>query len=490
MSLQKLDLAKEHKELFPEKTMQEVINNPLLARDVWNIVDDLGLIVSEHLRLYTINFFNFFQDWFKILSKLYILKRSSLKLSCLYIKDSIGHLRKFSKFLKQKSFDSFNQINNQVFEEFSDWLVSSNLRKKTIVSHLSTLNNFFNTCRLEGWLNINTYWFKDKLKHTNITRNNEVKYIPEEVWNQLEENLYYLPEPMQRKVLLIRTLGLRIGELLTLPLDCLRKRGDKWHLRLNTEKYNIEDELPLPLELVLIIQEQQKYIQQHFGQSYHKLFCSNSSGKSIKFQPVARVMCGATFNRWLNQLAKKYSIRSKDDNIWHFTSHQFRRTVATVMTNAGVRDLIIQKYLRHRSPDMQNHYKHLLQQVLKDEYEELMREKTYVDITGKVVAVHKPTDIITEYMRRRMHQITTQVGECHRPNLKKPCLTVNACSRCKYWRNTIDDLPFLKEDLKQISKEEEISRQLGLIRNQKELVKDISLLEKRIESLNRILSYD
>ena len=179
MSLQKLDLAKEHKELFAKKTMQEVINNPLLSKDVWNIVDDLGLIVSEHLRLYTINFFNFFQDWFKILSKLYILKRSSLKLSCLYIKDSLGHLRKFSKFLKQKSFDSFNQINNQVFEEFSDWLVLSNLRKKTIVSHLSTLNNFFNTFLLEGWLNINTYWFKDKLKHTNIPRNNEVKYIPE-----------------------------------------------------------------------------------------------------------------------------------------------------------------------------------------------------------------------------------------------------------------------------------------------------------------------
>ena len=46
MSLQKLDLAKEHKELFPEKTMQEVINNPLLVKDVWKIVDDLGLIVS------------------------------------------------------------------------------------------------------------------------------------------------------------------------------------------------------------------------------------------------------------------------------------------------------------------------------------------------------------------------------------------------------------------------------------------------------------
>ena len=45
------------------------------------------------------------------------------------------------------------------------------------------------------------------------------------------------------------------------------------------------------------------------------------------------------------------------------------------MTNAGVRDLVIQKYLRHRSPDMQNYYKHLLKQVLGSEYQELIQEK-------------------------------------------------------------------------------------------------------------------
>lgn len=60
-----------------------------------------------------------------------------------------------------------------------------------------------------------------------------------------------------------------------------------------------------------------------------------------------------------------------------------------------------------------------------------------------VVATHKPKDAIAEYMRRRMHQITTQVGECYRPNLKKPCPTVNACGRSEHWLNTIDDLPFL-----------------------------------------------
>ena len=124
--------------------------------------------------------------------------------------------------------------------------------------------------------------------------------------------------------------------------------------------------------------EQQQYIEKYFGDSYKKLFCSNVSKQYFNFIPVAKTMTGNTFNRWLNKLAETYNIRSKDGEIWYFTSHQFRRTVATVMTNAGVRDLIIQKYLRHRNPDMQNHYKHLLKQVIGDEYQELIKEKNNV----------------------------------------------------------------------------------------------------------------
>jgi hypothetical protein len=160
------------------------------------------------------------------------------------------------------------------------------------------------------------------------------------------------------------------------------------------------------------------------------------------------------------------------------------------MTNAGIKDLIIQKYLRHRNPDMQNYYKHLLKEVIGREYEDLIKEKKYVDITGKVVATYKPEDAVSEYMRRRMHQITTQVGECHRPNLKKPCLTVNACGRCEHWRNTIDDLPYIKQDIERLKDEEKIAQKLGLIRNQKEIQKDIDYFQVRIEGLEKITNDD
>lgn len=153
------------------------------------------------------------------------------------------------------------------------------------------------------------------------------------------------------------------------------------------------------------------------------------------------------------------------------------------MTNAGVRDLIIQKYLRHRSPDMQNHYKHLLKQVLGDEYQELIKETKYVDNTGKIVATHKPKNPITELLRRKMYQITTQYGECHRPVLKSPCQTVNACWRCEYWLTSTDDLNALKDDFQRIGVELEIANQLGMVRQQQGLVSDQRSLAIRIQGL-------
>lgn len=406
----------------------------------------------------------------------------------MYLRNEILYLSKFSDFLcRNPRYDS-NQINIQTFEEFEHYLKSLDTSKRSIALNYVTLKIFFDVCRLEGWLDVSTYWFDGKRRGSPRFRAEKVEYIPEEVWEQLDRQLHYLPEMYQRMVLIIRTMGLRIGELLNLPLNCLRLRNEQWRLRFTTEKYGVEDELPIQPELVAIIQEQQKYIRQHFGDSFNKLFCSNGTGGVARreFVPTPKVMKIDTFNRRLNLLAKQRNICTKDGELWHFRSHQFRKTVATVMTNAGVRDLIIQKYLRHRSPEMQDYYKHLLKQVLANEYEQLLKEKKYVDISGKVVASYKPNNAITELMRRKMHQLTTQYGECHRPTLKEPCKTVNACWGCEHWRTSLDDLHYLKDDFLRVDEELKIAESLGMIRQKQGLETDLDRLATRIKSLEKL----
>jgi integrase len=313
----------------------QLLQNPLLQKDTWLSKEDLGLEIHEHHKVLTLNFSRINQSWLKVLVQLFILTRANVITSPDTLQHEVGHLNRLSKFLDEKYISSPKYIDSQLFEEFDNWIRSNKkkLSERTISLHYTTFNNFFTTCRLEQWLEVNTYWFKGRTsKHTKV-KNDEINYIPEEIWNQLEEHLQHFPEAMQRKVLIIRTLGLRIGELLNLPFDCLRKKG-------------------------------------------------------------------------------------------------------------------------------------------------------------KIVATHKPQDAIEEYMRLRMHQITTQQGECHRSNLKKPCPTVNGCWRCGDWMTSEKDLPCLKQDLKRLKDELQKANKLGMVRVAKEIQKDINYLQIRINALEEIVNND
>lgn len=488
MSLNHLEWLKDYDDLFEEKIPSQLLQNPLLQKDIWHTIDELNLKISPHNRTLTLSFKAISPDWFKLLVKLYVLVRAKPGTPSNTIGGFVTYLRGFSKFLVKKSIQNPKRIDTQLFEEFDYYLKAKELKSSSLGHYRTTICNFFDVCRSEKWLDVNTYYFRGKRKRVK-PKNDEVEYIPEEVWHQLEENLHYLPEPIQRMVLVIKTTGIRVGELLNIPLDCLRKRGKQWRLRLTTEKYDIEDEIPIAVpELIAVIKEQQDYIKKQFGNKFDRLFCSNKSGHHRKdgtftFSPNSKVMTGTTFNLWLNRLGKKANICSKDGELWEFKSHQFRRTVGTVMSNAGIRDLIAQKYLRHRSPDMLPHYQHLLKQTLGDEFEQLTKEKKYVDITGKVVETIKPKNIVTEFIRRKMYPLTTQYGECHRPILKSPCQTVNACWRCEHWRISEEDFNYLQEDLARLEEELKIAKTLGMTRQQQGLEDDRNNLLAIIEGL-------
>ena len=474
------------RERFWQKPPEDFLTNPLLSKDVWLLAEDLGLAVPPHCYIANLHFEKVTNEWFKLILKVYALLMVNSGKAAQTICQNISNLRVFCQFLSEQSLERFEQVDCTILANFQAYLQAKNLKPRTVSSYLGTLSVFFNSCRLEGWFEVSTYWFKGKnLK----VLPQEIEYIPEEVWNQLDENLHYLPEQIQRMVILIRTTGIRIGELCNLPFDCLRKRGEQWRIRFTTEKYQTTDELPIVVpELVAIIREQQKYIRRLFAGSYNHLFCfcyipkqrtqlfpqlpDGTTSERMSADPQGKIMKANTFNNWLNKLADYRQIKTKQGKPWKFRSHQFRRTVATVMSNAGVRDLIIQKYLRHRSPEMLEYYRYILKQVMKDEYEELLRGKKYVDISGKLVAQHKPKEPLTELLRRRMYQITTQYGECHRPTLNHPCPTVNACWQCQHWRVSQEDIPYLKDDLKRVEEELAMANQLGLTRQKQGLEDD------------------
>lgn len=271
-------------------------------------------------------------------------------------------------------------------------------------------------------------------------------------------------------------------------------RNGNWEIEFINWKFKEQlDRLPINDDLVALVKQQQEYITSNLGNNFNYLFSANiRSFRSkeeglFKVRPVAKVMALNSFNRYLQKLAEHCQIKDKSRQLWHFTSHQFRRTVATKMTNEQVRQYIIQCYLRHKSPDMLQHYAQLLPDTMKEEMKEFRKKKKVVDITGREVEqIHSEldNDIGLQWLRAKMQPKALAMGFCARPALLKPCPHANACMTCEHFRLDEDDLPALKQHKMRNEQLKQESQKLGLTRQIKSIEQDEARLNELINSLS------
>lgn len=472
-----------------ERPQKQPINleKRLMLKERWYAGEDLGMRFNKHQGVKTISFERIIQPWLKPIVKQFILFSRSQGKSFRTLINYISSLNKFSEFLKERFVGGFEDINDELLDLYSQKL--SSYAVHTRQSKICDLHTFLKTGNINGWFQVKTYWFKGKALRN---KPDSIKYIPEDVLRQLDEHLHHLPEQLQRLVILFRTLGLRAGELLQMRFDCLRQRKDgQWELHFTNWKFNEqEDVIPILPEIAEVIKAQQTYIRTNLGEEFEYLFAGQintqiGTNTQPKLKPT--VMSLNLFNRNLNKLAEKYQIVDSSGNIWKFTSHQFRRTLATRMTNEGIRQYIIQRVLRHQSPEMMQHYAEIFQNTFKKEFAEFSQKKKIVDVTGTEVGINHPeleNDAGLNWLRSRMQPLALAMGFCSRPQLLKPCPHANACMSCQHFRLDSDDLPALKKHLERTqllkteSEKKGFTRQLKAIEEEREkLINLITTLE-------------
>ncbi|MBW4547457.1 MAG: site-specific integrase [Symplocastrum torsivum CPER-KK1] len=469
------------------KTERKETEKSLMQKDRWYGEEDLGMRLNQHEGVKSIYFGNIRQNWLKDITKYYILYRRYQGKSFGTLREYIKAIQHFSRFLETQCVYYFTDITDEVLSSYLGNMHS--LSEKTQKHRLSHIKIFFELGNSNNWFQISTYWFRGRLGDAK-PKNNKINYIPNEVSSQIDIYLYLLAKPLQRMVLLLRALGLRGSELLQMRFDCLKQRmsGD-WEIHFTNWKFKERhDVLPIVPELAEIIKEQQTYIRTHLGEDFEYLFCANTyESNGFKFfKAKSKVMLLQQFNIYLNQWAESCNICDESGKLWKFTSHQFRRTVATKMTNEGVRQYIIQRYLRHHSPDMMQHYAHILPSTFKKEIEGLHKRKKIVDVTGLEVSISNPeieNDIELRWLRSKMQPKALAMGFCARPQLLKPCPHANACMDCQHFRLDEDDLPTLTQHLERNQKLKEESERLGYIRQLKEIEQDEAKLINIIKSL-------
>ena len=429
----------------PSKDLSKPKSTSFEEKDCWK-ASDMGLTVypgSTETQLY---FNSIQQNWLKSWIKKFILFRStSLQFSTIarYLKS----LKSFSFFLAKyyPEISEIGQINENVLTEYLHYLNQKGYKPSHKKKLLVELKVFFDVGESNNWFHVPHEFIRDWIGTAHRSIKTNPRFIPDYVLRQLNQHLDALPEPVKRMVLVIQECGLRVSELVSLCLDCLKQDSKGgWFIEFTRWKMNKDDIIPISPELALVIQEQQKYIQNELGDDFKYLFCATAS-RGDDFIPQPKLMLSHNVNYYLNKLAETFEIRDSSGQLWHFQSHQFRHTVGTRMINNNVPHHIIQRYLGHSSPAMTQVYAHLHDTTLKKEVAKF-HEKV-VNISGEIIeSVNPEIDNNTElqWMSRKVLGEVLPHGYCGLP-AQFTCSKGNACLTCSDFRTTIEFLDQHKE---------------------------------------------
>lgn len=186
------------------------------------------------------------------------------------------------------------------------------------------------------------------------------RYVPVDADRRLNEALEQSTYRLAADALLLaRSVGLRIGELLDLELDCLHEiRGHGAWLKVPLGKLDTERMVPLDDETVALID---------------RITATRSNGRPLPHPRTGRPtqFLFTHHGRRLSQTAvRKELARSAEiAGIGHVTPHQLRHTYATALVNAGVSLQALMDLLGHVSAEMSLRYAHLFDTTVRAEYE-------------------------------------------------------------------------------------------------------------------------
>ena len=459
----------------------EWINNLLMDKDVWS-VKEIGYTEEELqiTRIHNIYFQDFLLPWLKVLTKLTALASAREKCSLSRIQGRVNDLKKLDKFLISEGYNKPEMITDALLQKF--------INARCLRNRHATITYVVKLWAEEQWLRL-SYTPRKYQRPTP-----KIEIIPEEVLYQIYETFDLFPMPLERLFRLQIILGCRIGELLKMPRQCLKKEGGEWFLLRWVQKrkhwrfYQIH---PLVANLV---QEQQKFLNTQFGSNsdFDKLFCKLSTttsdgashGGRFEVEPVymQKPISGGIIHRWLRDFSEKANLQDKHGNKFNLQSHMFRRTKASIMAYCEVEDEYIAAVLGHGSLDMLPHYRKRSLERLEKE----AKARGYVDMYGRVTSLkprkrryEKLADIIET-------KVSTALGECHRPMMLGDCQYRYACLSCGHHRVTKEDKPKIEADIQSLEEDLLQAQAAEHERRFTEINRLLTLLKTRLLGLEKL----
>lgn len=412
-------------------------------KDIWDIRKIPGVRVLEHISHYNLNFTKV-PKAFLDLVKRYIKYRISITSTgrCSF---DIRAIQLFLNYIHEKypMWVDLSLLSRKDIEEYLIWYRKATEKtKRAAENYLIPLNVFLSTIERNQYPEAPKtptalLMFREDFPRKLKPSEDSVKYIPEEVLQQLEDKLEYLtPQKYIPIVILLRASGWRISDVLYLKYDsCLEKTDQGWYLCGDIQKTQVlNHRIPITDEITMIVKSLIETIKVK----------SNEINNPKKFlfgclegQRKGRLPASNLISRALNKLAVKHQITDAQGNVFHFKNHAFRHTKGVELINNGMNLLHVQKWLAHSSAEMTLCYARILDTTMRKSWEEATKQGLFrLDESGIIKKINisdiENEDVIEwEYIRHNLDAVRMPLGYCMKPK-KQECHTqLNPCLTCR-----------------------------------------------------------
>lgn len=422
-------------------------------KDIWDLRKIPGAKITQTSSDYVLNFTEIPMP-FRNLIKRYLKFRISFVSRGTGATDIIS-LNMFLKFINKRYpiWKDLKDLSRKDMEDYFFWYRGYTKDLNYMhYTYLARLKTFLETIQRNQYpespiLSSFFLFFPEDMPNFPQQPENNIKYIPEGVIQQLDEKLEYLtPAKHIPVVILLRATGWRISDILNLKYNtCLERTSQGWYLcgdipktQVRNHKVPILDEVAAVVELV---RENVKKASTPYNNPNNLLF--------VHFDGKRKGRCpkGEEIGVALNRLAQKQNIVDDQGNIFHFRNHAFRHTKGVELINNGMNLLHVQKWLAHVSPEMTLRYAKILDTSMRKSWEEAIKHGLFmINESGKpakidISAIQNEDIIEWEYIRSNLDAVRMPLGFCMKPK-KQECHTqLNPCLTCRNLCTTPDFIP-------------------------------------------------
>ncbi len=258
------------------------------------------------------------------------------------------------------------------------------------------------------------------------------RYLAPDADRALVSALERSPDRLAADALLLqRATGLRIGELVSLELDCVHEiPGQGAWLKVPLGKLDSERMVPLDEETVALVD---------------RIVARRSPGR-----PLPHPRTGRPTEFLLTHHGRHLSVEALRDTLGrtataagleHVTPHQLRHTYATALVNAGVSLQSLMALLGHVSAEMSLRYGRLFDATVRTEYERalaLAKERL-----GPLLPEASPLPLAGDWRAAPAIKARLAGGFCVRAPAQGACPYANICEHCPNFRTDATYLPVL-----------------------------------------------